>query len=346
MISSLPTIDRRLEPDRTLELRGGEWVLGLDGGGTKTAFALADQGGNVLGPFVGAGINPFDQPRWREELTVLLERCPVNADEMVFSSFGLPGYGESERVSSQQLEAVRDFARERYAALNDVAVAFAGALAGKPGVLILAGTGSMAWAGDGTREIRVGGWGEGFGDEGSAHWIGHRALQELSWTLDGRLEDAAFRDGMLNAIGASDGAGLIEWYYALDHPRSHVAGLARSVDRLAEAGNDTARAILREASQLLEAHARAAWNQLNLDSSARFSYAGGVFNSRTLKEALVRALEPLGQVDAPRASPLAGALLDAAQRAGWTVNGAWLERVNLSASPEHTKIQSGREHSA
>ncbi len=321
-----------------------EWVLGLDGGGTKTAFALADQAGNALGPIKGAGINPFDQPRWRGVLESLLEQCPIKPEELVFSSFGMPGYGESERVSSQQLEAARDFMGERCAALNDVAVAFKGALAGQPGVLILAGTGSMTWAGNGTQEIRVGGWGEGFGDEGSAHWIGQRAVQTLSWTLDGRLTDAAFRDAMLGAIGVRDGAGLIEWFYALEHPRSSVASLARVVDQLAEAGNVTAIKMLNDASTLLETHARAAWHRLGLDSSARFSYAGSVFNSRTVREALGRMLSPLGRLDAPRASPLAGALLDAAQRAGWTVDGAWLERVDKNL--EYTKTQSGKDDSA
>ncbi len=321
-----------------------EWVLGLDGGGTKTAFAVADQAGHVLGPFAGAGINPFDQPRWRSVLDKLLEQCPIKPEELVFSSFGLPGYGESVGISSQQLQAVKNFAGERCVALNDVAVAFAGALAGQPGVLILAGTGSMVWAGDGTQEIRVGGWGEGFGDEGSAHWIGQRALQKLSWTLDGRLTDAAFRDALLETIGVRNGAGLIEWFYALEHPRSSVASLARSVDRLVEAGNATALAILHDASGLLETQARAAWHRLGLDSTAKFSYAGSVFNSGTVREALERMLSPLGRLDAPRASPLAGALLDAAQRAGWTLDGAWLERV--SPNLERTKTQSGKDDSA
>jgi glucosamine kinase len=318
-----------------------EWVLGLDGGGTKTAFALADQAGHVLGPIKGAGINPFDQPRWRVVLDSLLEQCPINPEELVFSSFGLPGYGESIEVSSQQLQAVKNFAGERCAALNDVAVAFVGALAGQPGVLMLAGTGSMVWAGDGTREIRVGGWGEGFGDEGSAHWIGQRALQTLSWTLDGRLEDASFCDAMLEALGVRDGAGLIEWFYALEHPRSSVASLARSVDQLAEAGNPTALAILHDASGLLETQARAAWHRLGFSSTAKFSYAGSVFNSRTIREVLGRMLTPMGHLDAPRALPLAGALLDAAQRAKWMVNGAWLTRVN--ANLEHAKTQSERD---
>jgi glucosamine kinase len=194
-----------------------EWVLGLDGGGTKTLLALANQNGDVLGPFIGAGVNPFDQTHWRNELETLLAQCPIKRDDLAFSSFGLPGYGESAVINAQQFEVVQNFARENSVVLNDVAVAFAGALAGKLGVLILAGTGSMAWAGNGAREIRVGGFGDGFGDEGSGYWIGQQALQKLSWTLDGRLEDDRFRDSMLEAIGVSDAEGLISWFYGLEH---------------------------------------------------------------------------------------------------------------------------------
>ena len=101
-----------------------EWVLGLDGGGTKTILALANQNGEVLGPFIGAGVNPFDQPNWKNELEVLLAHCPIKREEIAFSSFGLPGYGESASINAQQLEVVKNLAGQNAVALNDVAVAF------------------------------------------------------------------------------------------------------------------------------------------------------------------------------------------------------------------------------
>jgi glucosamine kinase len=307
-----------------------EWVLGLDGGGTKTILTLANKSGEVLGPFIGAGVNPFDQPNWKKELETLLEKCPIKRDELVFSSFGLPGYGESVSINAQQLEVVQDFAGTNSVALNDVAVAFTGALAGKPGVLILAGTGSMAWAGDGATEIRVGGFGDGFGDEGSGYWIGQQALQKLSWTLDGRLEDDRFRDAMLEAIGASDAEGLISWFYGLEHQRSRVAALAKNVDQLADADNLTAIDILLEAANLLAAHGKTAWRKLELQPGSSISYAGSVFKSRTIRETVRHQLEDLGRWEAPIASPIAGALIDAATRANWTIDAQWIERINTT----------------
>jgi glucosamine kinase len=307
-----------------------EWVLGLDGGGTKTILALANKNGEVLGPTFGFGVNPFDQPNWKKELETLFAKCLMHQNEIAFSSFGLPGYGESVSINAQQLELVQNFAGTNSVVLNDVAVAFAGALAGKPGVLILAGTGSMAWAGDGATEIRVGGFGDGFGDEGSGYWIGQQALQKLSWTLDGRLEDDHYRDTMLEVIGASDAEGLISWFYGLEHQRSRVAALAKNVDQLAHADNLTAIDILLEAANLLAAHGKTAWRKLSLQPGSSISYAGSVFKSRTVRETVRHQLEELGSWEAPMASPIVGALIDAATRANWTISTAWIERINTA----------------
>ncbi len=305
--------------------------MGLDGGGTKTAFALADRAGRTLGPFLGAGINPFDQPRWREEFERLIAFCPVPRDRIAFCAFGMPGYGESREVSAQQLEAARSIAGQDCAVLNDVAVAFAGALAGEPGVLVLAGTGSMAWGANAAGQVvRVGGWGEGFGDEGSAHWIGLQALQKLSWALDGRLSNDAFCRALLETIGVNGAEDLLSWFYGLEHRRSRVAALASAVDRLADAGNITAQTMLLEAAELLAAHAQTVHRRLNLDSSARLSYAGSTFKSRTVTDGLRSRLETLGRWAAPVASPLAGALFEAARGAGWDADRAWLEKVQVS----------------
>jgi glucosamine kinase len=324
-----------------------EWILGLDGGGTKTLLVLANKNGDVLGPFVGTGVNPFDQPNWKNELEALLAHCPVKPEEIAFSSFGLPGYGESVSINAQQLEVVKNFAGENSVALNDVAVAFAGALAGKPGVLILAGTGSMAWAGDSTTETRVGGFGDGFGDEGSGYWIGQRALQKLSWTLDGRLKDERYRDTMLGAIGTSDAEGLISWFYGLEHQRSRVAALAKTVDQLADADNLTAIDILLEAANLLAAHGKTAWRKLELQPGSSISYAGSVFKSRTIRETVRHQLEDLGHWEAPIASPIAGALIDAATRAKWITDPNWnfinwIERINTTLESKISELESSQ----
>ncbi len=303
-----------------------EWILGLDGGGTKTVLAIANRTGTLRQVIAGAGINPFDNAAWQTELTKILRRVLIPPDQMAFSSFGMPGYGESDTVSKAQLLAAQGWAGERCEVQNDVAVAFTGALAGEPGVLVLAGTGSMAWAKNAESVARVGGWGEGFGDEGSAHWIGLQALQKLSWSIDGRLEDHEFQSGLLERIGIQDSE-LISWFYNLEHPRPKIAALAKTVDAVAELGNPTARNILLEAAQHLTQLGLAAQRKIKLEP-AYFSCAGSVFQSKTLRETVKQSLEMSGTWLEPRGSPLAGALLSAAKHAGWSTDQTWLKDIN------------------
>jgi glucosamine kinase len=303
-----------------------EWILGLDGGGTKTLLATANRMGEVGTLVSGAGINPFDQPAWKTELENIWMQANIQPGDLAFSSFGMPGHGESSEVSEAQLEAAKTLVQSRYLVQNDVAVAFAGALAGQSGVLILAGTGSMAWAENGNRVARVGGWGEGFGDEGSAHWIGLQALQKLSWSIDGRLRDTEYRNALLERIGIKD-TELITWFYNLEHPRPKIAALAKEVDKLAGFGNLTAKYILLEAAQHLTQLGLAAQKQLKLEQTS-FSFAGSVFKSSMIRETLKHNVSSHGTWLEPRGSPLAGALLNAAQNAGWTVNQFWLEQIN------------------
>jgi glucosamine kinase len=306
-----------------------EWILGLDGGGTKTLLAVANRSGEVLEVIAGAGINPFDQPTWQTELTRILNQVSIHPDQLAFSSFGMPGYGESDAVSALQREAARGWAGERCEVQNDVAVAFRGALAGQPGVLVLAGTGSMAWGENTTHRVaRVGGWGEGFGDEGSAHWIGVQALQKLSWSIDGRLSDSEFRRGLLEHIGIKDSE-LISWFYSLSHPRPKIAALAKAVDNLSGLGNLTAKHVLIEAAQHLTQLGFAAQKQLKLEQTS-FSFAGSVFKSLMVRETVKHKLSSLGTWLEPCGTPLAGALLDAAQNAGWDVDKSWLKQINFS----------------
>lgn len=303
------------------------WVLGVDGGGTKTLLALADRQGRVLGPLAAGGTNPFDNPAWRDNLEQLLGRCPRPLSEVAQAALGLPGYGEVPATDALQERAVQGLIPAPHALHNDVAAAFAGALGGGPGVLVLAGTGSMAWGEAGGRQVRVGGWGDGFGDEGSAFWIGQQALGDLSKALDGRIHDPAFAAGVLRAAGASDGAGLLAWYYGLGHARSEVARLAQAVDALAEAGNPTAARLLERGAAELAFLAQTARRLLADPQAGRFSRAGGVFGSRTLLASVRSRLAALGEWQEPLASPVAGALLLAARRAGWEADPAWLGRV-------------------
>jgi glucosamine kinase len=304
-----------------------EYVLGLDGGGTRTLAALAQRTGDLCEVWRTSGINPFDRPDYGEILEDLLSHVPRR--EVAYAVLGLPGYGEVEEVS-RTLEALvrRLLESVPLCVLNDVQVAYYGAFLDEDGVLLLAGTGSMAWAKKGHEQVRVGGWGEFIGDEGSAYWIGTEALRRLTWALDGRIEDRGFLTTMLDALQAADGSGVLRWRYHLTHPRSEVAQLSQRVDELAEARSPTALSILDHAAQLLAHQALTAARRLHMQPFA-LRLSGGVFRSRTVRERVIQLL-PDALLQETILPPVGGALWMAARRAGWNPTDQWVRNLRTA----------------
>ena len=319
-------------------------ILGIDGGGSKTLVALARADGGIAALTIGGGINPMDQPGWRAELGALL--APVASGGLAVGavSAGLPAYGEIPALSAEQAAAVGSyFGTARQSVVNDVEAAHYGAFAGGAGVLMLAGTGSMVWASDGAgRALRVGGYGEAIGDEGSAHWIGHEAVALASRVIDGRSDASAFLAAFFDHLTLDPSApqdALILWHASLGHPRSAIAALARLVDSLAEAGDPAALAILDGAAAHLAAHVIAARRRIGIPDIA-WSMAGGAFASRILRE---RTAALVGSTPTPPClPPIGGALLRAARDLDWPVDQAWIGRLAASIDNNAIHARNGR----
>ena len=314
-------------------------ILGIDGGGSKVFVALADRTGAITQATRGGGVNPMDNRNWQQELRANL-RCFSDQPYLAGVAAALPAYGEVERLSQSQREAIGSvFDRIPQTVLNDVDAAHLGAFAGKPGILILAGTGSMAWARDASgKSYRVGGWGDVIGDEGSAYWIGRRALSLVSQSLDCRasstaLVDAVFEYFRLDRSNPVDA--LAGWVVGLSNPRGGVAALSVIVDRVARNGDPDAKAIIHHAADELAKHVTAIARCF--EGAADWSYAGGAFASRELLDAVT---ERIGRPPVPpRLPPIGGALLVAAKTLGWPVDAAFIERLAASSSAATAMVE-------
>lgn len=311
-------------------------VLGLDGGGTKTVLALADRKGELVWRAQGAGIGPHESPDWPMRLKTLLGTAEAYRERVGYAAFGMPSFGEIASVSAAQEAAAARLSAAPYCVINDVHAAFEGAFVGRPGVLLLAGTGSMVWAGDAEgRDIRVGGWGHGFGDEGSAFWIGRAAVTAFSHCLDGRATAPAFAEAMAGLLGLPrlhQAEALFAWYHDDPDPRVKVAALARAVDELADRGDETARTLLLEAALHLSRLVQAAWARLPSLPARVWTGAGSIMNSRTVTRHLAALLE--ADPVAPALPPVGGALWRAATNAGWAPDAAWIDRLRTQLSPQ------------
>ncbi|MFD9900329.1 N-acetylglucosamine kinase [Mesorhizobium sp. NPDC059025] len=312
-----------------------ELVLGIDGGGSKVLAALADRSGRLLRLVRGGGVNPMDNPNWSQELETLLVSF-VNEPRLGAIAAALPAYGEVESLSQMQREMIEQlFGGVSKRMLNDVEAAHLGAFVGGPGILVLSGTGSMAWARDaGGSSHRVGGWGDTIGDEGSSYWIGRAALSLISQSIDGRAGATALTDLVFEHLRidkADPINALAGWVTHLINPRAGIAALSVLVDRAAEAGDAGAACLIERAAEELAKHVSAIANVVDRgDVQPAWTYAGGTFGSRRLLNALQRRIgRPLTE---PILPPIGGALLAAAQLLDWPIDDGWIGHIAGEAS--------------
>ena len=294
-------------------------ILGVDGGGTKTLAVRVGRDGRVVGFAVGRDSNPLGQPLWADHLADAVHRAGTGP--LAAAVFGLAAYGEVAELSIDQQAVARRLTMADCDVENDVRLNQVGAFAGGPGILLLAGTGSLCWAvaADGG-EVRVGGFGDGFGDEGSAFAIGLAALSATSQVLDGRRAGDGFASAILDALGVP-ADGLIGWFYGNPARRPAVAALARTVDALA-GHHAIAREILERAATDLALHVTAARKRLPNGDALPWAFVGGVAASGRMRAAVS---VKLGSTPARELlPPVGGALLRAARLAGWSADAAWV----------------------
>ena len=315
--------------------------LGVDGGGSKTAFVLIDETGTVLashaeGPayYLEIGLDAL-RSMIASGVRTTLERGGVRPAELAFAFLGLPAYGEDSRLLPE-LDSIAApvIALGQFRCGNDMICGWAGALAGQDGISVVAGTGSIAYGEFKGRTARAGGWGELFSDEGSAYWIAREGLTLFSRMSDGRAPRSALYDIVRQHFGLKSDLDVCAAIYGQSAAqRSQLAQLSRLVTRAAEAGDGFAQALLARAAGELAEIVDAVRLQLGVPGATALplSYSGGLFESGDLiLKPLRSALESRGRayrLMEPQLPPGAGAALYAATLSGTPLGPAAVEAL-------------------
>jgi N-acetylglucosamine kinase-like BadF-type ATPase len=218
-------------------------------------------------------------------------------------------------------EYLRDLIKaDHYNATTDAVIALAGATAGHPGMICIAGTGSIAYGRNAARKFaRVGGWGYIFGDEGGGFDLTRQALRAMLRHEEGWGPDTVLHQVLLRKTGAADANDLMHRFYTNEFPRPVIASFSKLVDEAANEGDAVARNIIVNAAQQLATAVSAVRMQLfERGESAKTAYIGGVFKSEMLRERfrLLVELEDGNDVIAPQHGPGVGALIEAYTAAG------------------------------
>jgi N-acetylglucosamine kinase-like BadF-type ATPase len=302
--------------------------LGVDGGQSSTTALIGDENGRVIGKGTGGPCNHAAAAEGRarleravrESLAAACGEAGLPEAQLRFEAacFGMSG-GPAEKEA-----ILRALVRtDRLLVTTDAEIALSGATEAGQGIIVIAGTGSIALGrDDGGEHARAGGWGYIFGDEGSAFDIVRQALRAALRMEEGWGPATALRQILLEAAGARESNGLLHRFYQPDWPRDRVAGLAPLVDRAAGNGDPIALDILNAAAQQLAALVGSVRAQLwRPGDPVEVAFSGGVFGSVRLLERfrLLLDLEPGNRCGPPRHSPAEGALLEAYRLAGRAV---------------------------
>jgi len=303
------------------------YLLGIDGGGTKTHAVITDSNYQVLGEGFGGPANP---------LRVGLEEAVSNIEQAVSDACSEAGIDLSEITSGCaaiaginhpiHFHTFKDALDEALhigglELVTDARAALEGALDGKAGVVVIAGTGSIAIGVNlEGQTARSGGFGPTLSDEGSGYYIAQRALRAVVSSFDGRSKKTILEEKICNRLGVASPSDLPGVIYNSDSEPVDIAPLAEVVDEAAREGDEVARGILTAAGCELGRLAVSVINKLNLSSmSFRVACVGSVFRSgdvvlEPLRDAVMH-MAPAAEIGPPLYPPAIGAVRLAQQLA-------------------------------
>ena len=309
------------------------YVLGIDGGGTKTICILMDENHVVLGRGEAGPSNyqTLGIEAAKQSLQLAIERAVMSANIEAVGNLnieaiglGLAGVGRPKDIEMVQfvvqnlqltntLPVTQSFLPRNIVICSDCAIALAGGTGYPVGITVISGTGSMVFGQNSQGKTkRVGGWGYILGDEGSGYDIAIQGLQAALKFYDGRAGFTALAEKFQNHLGLNHLEELVEVVYRRGWGVKEIAALAPIVDRAAAEGDRVADGIINSAVTELTSSTKIAISALfNQTEEFEIAIVGGVWggeaNFRGRFEAAISAIAPKAKVISPRYEPAFGA---------------------------------------
>ena len=287
--------------------------LGVDGGGTKTAFLLINQKGEILSylttetcHYIQVGMDNFKKVI-KKGIKESCINAGIDLSEINYTFFGIPGFGENDKDTVIIRKHLSDIMSEsKFKCGNDVEAGWAGSLACQPGINVVAGTGAIGFAKDQKHNsARASGWGYFCGDEGSAYWLGKKVISLFTKEADKRLEKTEIYNIVKEKFDLKRDFDLIEILYNdLELKRNKIASLAKLLYKAAQAGDKKAVKLYKQAAYEHSLIVKALIKKLNFTRAKKIpvSYSGGVFKAgyfileplkEYIKEENVKLIEPI-----------------------------------------------------
>lgn len=294
------------------------YIIGIDGGGTKTVGLLATEAGEHIAK-AQAGPSNYHVVGTEQTQAVLIEiisQLSQHVDGIALSSIhlclGMAGLGRTEdkKVVGQICDQIG--VNKNRILTHDAHIALIAGTGKEEGVIVISGTGSIVYGIDTQgKEVRAGGWGYLLGDEGSGYDIALKGLQAVARAADKREQPTQLTDLILNQLELNEPSNLIRWTHAAD--RDEIAQLATVVFKAVEIGDTKAEQIIDSAFSELVCAVETVVLQLKLTHPFGIVFSGGnLLHQPILADRLQRWIEKIiigGSVIFPKHEPAYGAVL-------------------------------------
>lgn len=246
-----------------------QYVIGIDGGGTKTILKIADMEGKLVTVCEGGPSNI--NSNGKQNVEDILKKLIFDGVEKVGGKFencrslclGTAGAGrEKDRNILEGI--IRNIGYNgELIVTDDAQTALYGGVGSSEGIIIISGTGSICYGRNSSgKTCRAGGWGHIIGDEGSGYYIGQKVLSHVMRSYDGREEHTLLTSMILKHLKLEKVEDLIEYVYRSGAGKKEISGIARLADNAWLLGDETAHKILIDAADELFICARAVIERL------------------------------------------------------------------------------------
>lgn len=295
-----------------------KYVIGIDGGGTGSSLKIFSEDGVEAGGAVGGPTNISAQAA--DEVKSILDRlineglanAKVDINDVAVICIGTAGAGRARQAGILK-DIIADIGIKGSIIIkDDTHIALVAGTGREEGIIVIAGTGSIAYGRtmEG-RSFRAGGWGHIIGDEGSAYYIGIKAINEALKSYDGRSGSTMLLPMILETIGANNVDQLVEYIYRGEFSKSKIAILAKVVDEAFKQGDKTAKRILEQSAYELFLLADAVIKALDVADSALITSGSVLLNNKFIFDnfcSLMKASYPNLKISKLNKDPAYGAV--------------------------------------
>lgn len=271
-----------------------KYYLGIDGGGSKTAFAIIDENNNLV-YYKECGPSSLDTVSLNKIKEVFIEGTSsfkYQVDGVFAGLGGISSISQQEKINEliASLKIVKP--STKIDSGNDCINALYGSLNGEDGIVLIAGTGSVCYGKHNDKYFRAGGYCYQEGDGGSSYYLGYRALQYLARVIDKRMKKSDLSEALKKEINCYDYSSLASYFVSAN--RTQIASLSKIVTKYSYCSY--AKKIIKDGVDEVLLMIKTVYRELKFDQEIKFSIIGSLGNADTLyKELLLKGIKKIDE---------------------------------------------------